>query len=173
MTSKIFIITLLIITSAKTIFSQAKDCSALKFENEKIKQENEYLKKTLNILQPVKSLVQNEVELKIAKIEGSIKDQTVTILLYITNHKANDYFQFGKVKAIDIQGKEYVRDQINFGSSLARNKLFTDTPLEVKIKFSKVLPTTKIFKLLYIESYKIGVFDSGNFEYRDLEINWK
>ena len=171
---KFFAIIILLFANANAVFSQGTNCNALKAENVKIKQENEYLKKTLGILQPIKNLVQNEVELKIVKIDGSIKDQTVTFILYITNHKANDDFQFNQTaQAIDVQGKEYNTDQIHLGNSWVSNKLFTDTPLEVKVKFSKVLPSTKIFKVLNLVSYKRGVFDSGNFEYRDLEINWK
>jgi hypothetical protein len=170
---KFFVIIILSFANTNTVFSQATNCNDLKAENIKIKQENEYLKKTLGILQPIQNLVQNEVELKIVKVDGSIIDQTVTFILYITNHKANDYFQFATAQAIDVQGKEYNTGQIFLGNGGVRNKLFTDTPLEVKVKFSKVLPSTKIFKVLNLESFKTGIFNKGNFEYKDLEINWQ
>jgi hypothetical protein len=164
----------LLFSQTNTNISIKNELITCKNENEKIKQENDYLKKSLNIQQPIKNLIQNEVELKIVKIEGNIKEQTITFTLFITNHKANDDFQFNtNAQAIDFQGKEYTSDKIYIGNSYVRNKLYTDTPLEVKVKFMQVLPSTRILKIFNLESYQTGIFDSGNFEFRDLEINWK
>jgi hypothetical protein len=166
--------TILLLAVINNAFSQETNCNTLKLENQKIKQENDYLKQTLGMMEPIQNIVQNGVELKITKVDGSIKEQTLTVTLLLTNHKANDEFQFeAAVQAIDIQGNEYKTSEISIGNSGVRNKLFTDVPIVVKVKFSNVLPITRMFKILNLVSYQVGIFDASNFEYRDLEIHWK
>lgn len=179
---KLKFLIIVLLTNASVVFSQAKktttcqnDLTTCKTENEKLKQENDYLKKSLNVLTPLKSLTQDEVEFKITKCEGNIKEQTIIITFYLTNHKANSSFRMDDAQTIDVQGKDFNTYEISLGNKGNSNNLYTDTPLESKIKFYKVLPSIKILKLLSVNQspYSLGILKTGNFEFRDLEITWK
>lgn len=171
---------IVLLTNSIAVFSQAinstiskNDLATCKIENEKLKQENEYLKKSLNILQPIKSVEQDGLEFKLIKCEGKIKEQNINLTFILTSHKANDEFQFMSAQTIDLQGNDFSTYEINLGNKGTRNTLFTDTPVQTKIVFNKVLPSTKKLKLLNIKYYGIGAFKEGYFEFKDLEVIWR
>lgn len=142
-------------------------------ELSRVQAENEYLKKSLNVLTPIKTVEQDELEIKLVKCEGNIKEQTITIGLILTSHKANSEFQFSSSQTIDLQGRELNPSGINLGKESVRNTLFTDTPIQATFKFIQVLPSIKILKIFSASYYDVGLFKRGNFQIKDIEVNWK
>lgn len=159
------IITMIMLFSVQALKAQT-NC-------EELKKENEYLKKALKVTTPVKTVTSGKIDFNLIKCEGNTKDQTVTLTLTLVNHDANKEFQFSTAKAIDLEANEYETYNMTIGSAQTRNKIYTDTPVKVTIKFTKVLPSVKLFKLIPVEYYddeqpgrKVG------FEYKDINITW-
>lgn len=138
-----------------------------------LKKENAYLKKALQVTTPTKTVTSSKIDFNLIKCEGNSKEQTVTLTLTLVNHDANQNFQFSEAKAIDLEGNEYPTYNITIGSARDRNKIYTDTPIKATFKFTKVLPSVKIFKLIPIGYYdKEQPGRSIEIEYKDLTINW-
>ncbi|MBC9912759.1 hypothetical protein [Chitinophaga varians] len=140
---------------------------------DELKKENESLKKALQITTPIKTITSSKIDFNLIKCEGNTKEQTVDVMLTLVNHDANQEFQFEEAKAIDIEANEYKTFNISIGSGSSRNKIYTDTPVKVVIKFTKVLPSVKIFKLIPISYFHDAPGRSVDIEYKDITISWK
>lgn len=139
-----------------------------------VAKENEYLRQSLKILTPVKSANAVKVDFGLVSVKGSTKDQTVEVVLTLVNKDAHKYFQFVEAKMIDVQGNEYQSYDINIGSERSRNKIFTDVPVKSTIVFKKILPSTKIIKLLNFEFFdpeKVG--NKMSIDMSDIDITWR
>lgn len=165
--------TLSSIAAAQSTAVQKTVSTPCQQELSKVQAENEYLKKSLNILTPIKTVEQDELEIKLVRCDGNIKEQTITIGLILISHKANSEFQFGSSQAIDLQGRELNVGTINLGNKIVRNTLFTDTPIQATFKFIQVLPSIKIIKILSASYYNVGLFKEGVVQFKDIVINWK
>ncbi|MCM5528021.1 hypothetical protein [Parasegetibacter sp. NRK P23] len=144
------------------LFAQPTDCKELL-------QENEYLRKTLKILAPVKSANFENIDFSILTCEGNIKEQTIRLTLLITNRAANTEISFRKSNVVDIQGNEFESSGINIGSGGFRGKVYTDTPVKAVFEFRKILPATKLLKLIAIEF----TGNKGGFEFKDIPVTWR
>ena len=158
---------------AQNLNTLKADLAACNANGQKLQEENDYLKKSINILKPIKSLEQDNLEVNLLKCEGNIKEQTIIITLALTSHKANSEFQFNSSQIIDLQGKDFKTFEMYLGKERNRNKLYTDTPLEAKFRFNQVLPSIKILKLFSAGYYSVDLFKEGSFEFKDINVNWK
>jgi hypothetical protein len=141
---------------------------------DELKKENEYLRKALQITTPVKTTTSSRIDFNLVSCEGNIKEQSVELVLTLVNHAANRTFQFSAANAIDMEANEFETYDIKIGSGDSRNSIYTDVPVKTIIRFKKVLPSTKMLKLVAIEYFdevtpgkKIGI------EYRDIPVAWK
>ncbi len=157
----------LIITNVFISFSQVTKCDLVIKENQELKQQNDYLRKSLQIFEPMKIVENDDVEIRLVKCDGKTKEQLIIMTFVLINHKANDSFTFFRSQMIDIQGNDFSANEINLGNSYRSNTLYTDTPMQAKIVFNKVLPSTKILKLINLDTQK------GNYEFKDIEVNSK
>ena len=137
---------------------------------DELKKENEYLKKALQVTTPTKTFTSSKIDFNLISCVGNIKEQTVSLVLTLVNHDANRPLQFSRAKAIDLEGNEYPTHQISIGSGGIRNDLYTDVPIKVLIKYNKVLPSVKLFKIIPLEYYDDN---STGIEYRDITVTWK
>lgn len=139
---------------------------------DELKKENEYLKKTLQITTPIKTASAANIDFNVIKVEGSTKDQTVTLVMTFVNHNANEHIQYYDTKAIDAEGNEYNGSNHSIGSGGTSNTLYTDTPVKSTITFTKVLPAVKIIKLVHIHFLYNKPLDV-EIDFKDLPITWK
>lgn len=139
---------------------------------DELKKENAYLKKTLQITTPTKTASAANIDFNIIKVEGSTKDQTITLVMTFLNHNANEGIQYYDTKAIDVEGNEYKGSNHSIGSSGTRNTLYTDTPVKSTVTFTKVLPSVKIIKLVHIHFLYNKPLDL-EIEFKDLSVTWK
>lgn len=177
---KIFVSLLALFTLPNFAFSQNTKLDELwdelnncKQNMAKLQEENDYLRKSLNVSRPVTAFEQDDIEVKLMKCTGNIKEQTITVVMVLTSHKPNGDFQFRSSQAIDLQGKSFEQYYIQLGGLSSRNRLYTDTPMEAVIKFTQILPSTKILKLINVFYHGVGLFSAGSFEFKNIDINWK
>lgn len=137
-----------------------------------LKKENEYLKKAIKFTTPTKTVSSSKIDFNLIKVEGNTKEQSVDIVLTLTNHDVNKDIGFRNAVAIDIEANEYETRDIKVGSGGSRNKIYTDTPVKAVIRFTKILPGVKMLKLVPI-SYYGGSTGSISIEFKDLSIDWK
>lgn len=161
------------VTFAQNVNTLKADLAICNANGQKLQAENDYLRKSINVLKPIKTLEQDDFEVRLLKCDGNIKEQTITVTLALTSHKANSEFQFSSGQIIDLQGKDFKTYERYLGKEKDRNKLYTDTPLEATLRFSQVLPSIKILKLFSVGYYSVGLFKEGSFEFKDIDINWK
>ncbi|SFO02475.1 hypothetical protein SAMN05428949_4169 [Chitinophaga sp. YR627] len=138
-----------------------------------LKKENEYLKNALKISTPTKTITSSKIDFNLLKVEGAAKEQTASVILTLVNHDVNRDFHFSKAVAIDMEGNEYEFLDIKIGSASIINKIYTDTPIKTVVKFSKVLPAVKIFKLVSVAYYTGETLKTIDLEFKDLAISWK
>ncbi len=162
MKSSLLLSSLFVCCFSMQLSAQPTDCKELQ-------KENEYLRKTLKILAPVKSVNFENIDFSILTCEGSIKEQTIRLTLLITNRAANTEISFRKSNAVDIQGNEFQSSDIHIGCGSSRGKVYTDVPVKAIIEFSKILPATKLLKLIAIEF----TGNKGGFEFKDIPVTWK
>ncbi|QEH43811.1 hypothetical protein [Chitinophaga sp. XS-30] len=139
---------------------------------DELKKENEYLKKAIKFTTPTKTLTSSKIDFNLIKVEGNTKEQSVDIVLTLTNRDVNKNINLSKAVAIDIEANEYETYNTKIGSGGSRNKIYTDTPVKTVIRFTKILPGVKMLKLVPISYYD----ESGNtvgIEFKDLTIDWK
>ncbi len=161
------------IFSAVMVFLLAHQVILAQSDCDKIKAENDYLRKALKIVTPVKLITSSKIDFNLVSCKGNIKEQTVTVQLILTNHAANQEFQFSSATAVDIEGNEFKYNKIKLGSEGSRNKIYTDVPIKTLITFSMVLPSVKLMKLIAVEYYddeRPG--RSIGFEYKDIPVEW-
>lgn len=143
---------------------------------EELMQENEYLRKALAISKPTKTVTASGVDVNLIQCIGNTKEQTVTVLLTLINKDANKEFQFSSAKAIDMEGNDYSKYDIKIGTTGIRSKLYTDTPVKTTARFSKVLPSTRVLKLVDIIYYDPDSNRPGmqkDLQFKDLNIKWE
>lgn len=140
---------------------------------DEIKKENEFLKKAMQVTTPVKTITSSKIDFNFIKCEGNIKEQVVSVILTLVDHDVNQEFQFNRIKAIDIEANEYPEESVLIGSTTSRNKIYTDTPIKVVIKFTKVLPSIKMIKLIPISYFYGEPGHSIEIAFRDVAIDWK
>lgn len=139
---------------------------------DELKKENEYLKKALQITTPTKTASAANIDFNIIKVEGSTKDQTITLVMTFVNHNANEAIQYYDTQAIDVEGNEYKGSNHSIGSEGTRNTLYTDTPVKSTVTFTKVLPSVKIIKLVHIH-FLYNKPLHMEIEFKDLPVTWK
>lgn len=165
--NSICVIIMMIILFSTTVSKAQINC-------DEVKKENAYLKKALKVTSPTKTITSSKIDFNLIKCEGNIKEQTVNLVLTLVNHAANTVLQFSSAEAIDLEGDEYKYDHIYIGSATYRNNIYTDTPIKVNIKFAKVLPSIKLFKLIPIKYYdNENLGGTIGIEYKDVPISWK
>ena len=140
---------------------------------DKIKEENEYLKKTLRINTPIKVVTTSNIEFSLIECKGNKQSQEVVLQLILVNNNPDIEFQFSKANAIDVEGEGHMTYNLKIGVEGIRGKLYTGTPIKAKITFNKILPTTKILKVVGITHYiPAAAGRTQEFKFEDIAISW-
>jgi len=167
MKAKLLLLSLLFISVRG--FCQSSNC-------EELMQQNEYLRKALAISKPIKTVTASGIDVNLIQCIGNTKEQTVTVLLTLVNKDANKEFQFSTTKAIDMEGNDYNTSDLKIGTTGIRSKLYTDTPVKAAVRFSKILPSTKMLRLVDVSYYDPDSNRPGvkkDFQLKDLDITWE
>lgn len=130
---------------------------------EEIKKENDYLKQIINVNKPEYKIEFDKTEFYITKIEGDIKQQTVSISILVNNIDVNKYISLSGFTAIDLEGNEYKKK--DYAETIGLNSLGSDTfstnvPKKIVPILVKVPANTPIIKLMKFNYYS----DLLNFE---------
>jgi hypothetical protein len=196
--------TFLLLGASAATAQTMDECEKLKIDNAKLKFENANLKKGImahspttappqtteqagkptSTLQPAQTTTQRQtaynVEYALVKCQGNAKAQTVTLTFLLTNSAANQVRKITRLKAVDEQGDEYAVEgyQAKLGSGTSvYTTLATGVPIKAVVVVPKILPKTKLFKLVTLTVYGEGhpaAPAGGNIdlEYRNVAIGW-
>ena len=140
---------------------------------DELKKENDYLKKALNITTPVKTASGTKIDFNLLKCDGNTKEQTITLTLTVVNHDANKNLQFSNANAVDVEANQYKTYTIDLGGSGVRNTIYTETPVKTIIRFTKILPSVKILKLISVVYYPDNPGPDLAAEFKDIPVVWK
>ena len=158
---------LLFFTFTNKISAQNASC-------EQLKTEIDYLKKVLKIQnEPVYKDIVNGVEIKITKIEGSIRAQTIVFEGLITPLKPS--LERGSLRdffGVDLEGVDY-----NQGGSTGELVLYQDVPVKFSFNIERINSNVSTLRIL---QFKFNCLDkntnnwlSKDLIYRNVKINWK
>ena len=169
-------------------YSFAHDCETLKAENQTLI--NQILeRKHVVWLEPFENEFQsNQINVKLLKVVGDKKTQTVKMDVLFTNKGVNIDKMITKVKSIIQAGGDEVllnkvilgsKENTNSGYSGAYVKLLRDEPLKCTYIFKGVVPETKVIIAfpLSFKYHKEGTqttqFIEDRVLFNDLLIDWK
>ncbi|MHB8258917.1 MAG: hypothetical protein ACYDCN_01590 [Bacteroidia bacterium] len=143
---------------------------------DELKKENEFLKKELDIRTPIKTVSQNDLEIKLVSAKGNIKTQTIKLDFLITNKANIRQFIISRLnqKFVTVEGtlipitKNYTIDGID---------LATDIPIKTTVEIGTILPKNTILKLVSL-GYMINAInsiggDTYTAAFTDIPVEWK
>ncbi|MGX9987382.1 hypothetical protein [Soonwooa purpurea] len=160
---------LIFLSLIATNFVFAQNC-------DETKKENEYLKQVINVNKPEYKLDFDKTNFSITKIEGNIKQQTVTISILVNNQDVNKYVSMNDFTGIDLEGNEYKKKEYTETkglNSLGSDTFSTDVPKKIEPILVKIPSNTQFLKLLKFDYYSDILKNHKTLEFRDLKINWK
>lgn len=169
-------------TSVETL---KKNLAKSKIENQKLKDENKFINEKLNLCNALANDTVTQINsfsgmynIQVASCKGDRVSQSVAIDLIITQSSLNQNFtiNYNESSATDGLGNQLKIIDNNQNGYYGFYKVFTDTPLRVKLIVKNVMPGTNVFSLI---SLKMGTNNMDNnpvnfqlTEIRNLKIVW-
>lgn len=162
-----FYLLVLTIVLQHTSFAQEASCDQLKTEVE-------YLRKVLKIQnEPIFKDVINGIEIKITKIEGSIRAQTIIVEGLFTPLKPNlDRAHAVEFFAVDLEGTSY-----NQGGNTPEFPMYQDVPVKFTFNIDRINPNVSTLRILQFKFICLDKNTNGWLSkeviYKNVKVDWK
>lgn len=117
----------------------------------------------------------NDIDFKLLSAVGNKKNQTVTVVIKITNKAANKEGFTTMIKSFsNPDGEEFAIKSSMIGKEGGFKTLFTDAPIQGTYVFGGVLPKVTTIKMLPVPYQLLkGMYETYRVEFRDVSIDWK
>lgn len=171
--------------SQVTVETLKKDLTKSKNENQKLKEENRVLKEKLELCSNIDSNSTLSIkpfigayDFQVVSSKGDRASQSVEIVLLVTYHNLNQQLalNLNNSNAVDNIGNGYKIGIPEFYFATAYYKVFTDTPLKIKVNIKNILPGTESFSMISLAmgTSNVDEFPNPNLytEIRNLKIVW-
>ncbi|GEM_PF-4670790 len=158
----------------------AKENAGLKAENTQLKSDNAYLKKVLDINNPIKDAISDNIVFKLTNIAANKEEKTIYFTILVESKDIKRYeFYTDKMSIVDLEGNEIGVNYMKSDSPHA--ELSANVPRKFKFGFTyeniendypqiiKILKFRFQYKLEYLQ---VGS-NMNNIEFRDLNVQWK
>jgi hypothetical protein len=168
--------------------SFGQNCDSIEAENQRLKTEVLELKEILLVTTPIMEFQADDINVKLLKITGDERTQTIEFEVLFTNSGVNiDKMTTGVKSIIEVGGNEVLLNKAILGAKEAKSRgflgtyveLFRNTPLKCTYIFKGVVPEVKIIKafplpfVYHKEGTKSSEYIEDRVIFNDIEINWK
>lgn len=151
---------------------------AFQMANDIIKKDNYYFREALRILDPVESVLIENVKIDLISCIGNKQEQTVILNLMLTTKgiDRNVSFRPNRNIAVDAQGNTYSNSKTEGSIDFLSSELFVDVPVKARIIFQRVPTTTELLRRVNIEmfyntpDYKIV---SVIPQFQEIKVSWE
>lgn len=118
---------------------------------------------------------QNDITFELLSATGDKKNQTVTVVIKITNKAANKEGFTTMIQSFSTpDGEEFAIKSSMIGRDGGFKTLSTDAPIRGTYVFGGILPKVTIIRMLAVPYQLLkGMYETYRVEFRDISIDWK
>lgn len=122
-----------------------------------------------------KTQTQNDITFELLSATGDKKNQTVTVVIKITNKAANKEGFTTMIQSFSTpDGEEFAIKSSMIGRDGGFKTLSTDAPIRGTYVFGGILPKVTIIRMLAVPYQLLkGMYETYRVEFRDISIDWK